>query len=126
MKPLSAMNVIPFIDIMLVLLAVVLTTATFVAQGRIPVRLPAAEQIEPMPTARSVEIAVREDGGLFVDGREVTLERLDAELAALDAGTTLLLRVDEQSAFRHFVSVIDTVKAHALDRVSIVAARASR
>jgi biopolymer transport protein ExbD len=42
MKPLSAINVIPFIDIMLVLLAVVLTTATFVAQRRIPVDLPQA------------------------------------------------------------------------------------
>jgi biopolymer transport protein ExbD len=44
MKPLSQMNVIPFIDVMLVLLAVVLTTATFVAQGKIPVALPSASQ----------------------------------------------------------------------------------
>ena len=42
MKPMAQINVIPFIDIMLVLLAVVLTTATFVAQGRIPVALPEA------------------------------------------------------------------------------------
>ena len=36
MKLMSTMNVIPFIDIMLVLLAIVLTTATFVAQARSP------------------------------------------------------------------------------------------
>ena len=52
MKPLSQINVIPFIDVMLVLLAVVLTTATFVAQGKIPVSLPGATEAEPLPTGR--------------------------------------------------------------------------
>ncbi len=36
------MNVIPFVDIMLVLLIIVLTTSSFIATGRIPVNLPEA------------------------------------------------------------------------------------
>ena len=42
-KPMASMNVIPFIDIMLVLLVMVLTTATFIRQGIIPVDLPEAK-----------------------------------------------------------------------------------
>lgn len=42
-KRFDEINVIPFIDIMLVLLVMVLTTATFVNQGIIPVELPEAK-----------------------------------------------------------------------------------
>ena len=41
-KPFESINVIPFVDIMLVLLTMVLTTATFISTGRIPVSLPQA------------------------------------------------------------------------------------
>ena len=124
MKPMAAMNVIPVIDIMLVLLAVVLTTATFVAQGRIPVNLPPATQAEQLPAGRHVEIAVSDDGSVHVDGIAQTADALVDSVAAIAAGTPLLLRVDEAVAFRHFVRVIDVLKAHQLDNVSIVASRA--
>lgn len=40
MKRIDTINVIPFIDIMLVLLAIVLTTATFISRGVIEVHYP--------------------------------------------------------------------------------------
>lgn len=45
-KRFDSINVIPFIDIMLVLLVMVLTTATFIKQGIIPVDLPQAKASE--------------------------------------------------------------------------------
>ena len=120
MKPMSAMNVIPFIDVMLVLLAIVLTTATFVAQGRIPVTLPqAADADSPGPAAR-VEITVTRDGRCFVDAEETPLERLGERLDGLGREARVVLRVDEQAAFRDFVAVIDLLKARRLQRVSIL------
>ena len=41
-KEFDYMNVIPLVDIMLVLLTIVLTTSTFIASGVIPVNLPKA------------------------------------------------------------------------------------
>jgi biopolymer transport protein ExbD len=123
MKPISTMNVIPFIDIMLVLLAVVLTTATFVAQGRIPVALPGAGSAEPLTTLDTVEITVTADGRLFVAERECSAGELAEQLTGLDARTPLLLRVDEGAEFRHFVLVIDLLKARQLNNVSIVTRR---
>ena len=41
-KPFESMNMIPFIDIMPVLLTIVLTTSSFIASGRIPLNLPQA------------------------------------------------------------------------------------
>lgn len=60
MKRFDQINVIPFIDIMLVLLAIVLTTATFVAQGRIPLQLPEAEHAAQPVNEKPMEISIDE------------------------------------------------------------------
>ena len=39
----DSINIVPFIDIMLVLLVIVLTSATFIAQGKIPIAIPKAQ-----------------------------------------------------------------------------------
>ena len=123
MKPISTMNVIPFIDIMLVLLAVVLTTATFVAQGKIPVQLAAADQGEPIPAPATTEITIDDAGRVFLG--EVTIAHADLalELAELPKETPILLRVDKRARFDYFVKVIDLLQANALQNLSIVTLR---
>ena len=124
MKPLAQINVIPFIDIMLVLLAIVLTTATFVAQGKIPVDLAEARSGEPLPLSETVEIVIDEAGDLFIDGAATTVEDLPGRLDALTPETPVLLRVDSRARFAHFVQVIDELKARRLENLSIVTRRA--
>jgi biopolymer transport protein ExbD len=123
MKPLSQINVIPFIDIMLVLLAVVLTTATFVAQGKIPVSLPQASQAEPLAAAKALEITIDGEGQAYLADQPMTLQQIGDALDAVAATTPLLLRVDEATPFRHFVGVVDLAKARGLEDLSIVARR---
>ncbi len=117
------MNVIPFIDIMLVLLAVVLTTATFVAQGKIPVTLPSAAEAEPLKLKTAVEITVSRSGEVFIADNQVAEEELARHLAELEKETEVLLRVDEKTEFQYFVSVIDLLKREQLKNVSIVTLR---
>lgn len=125
MKPLSQMNVIPFIDVMLVLLAVVLTTATFVAQGKIPVELPNATQTEPISDRKSIEITIDPQGLLYLEEQTVTLSQLDERLEDFGIQVNILLRVDEATPFHHFVAVVDLLKARGLENLSIVAKRGS-
>jgi len=120
MKTLSQMNVIPFIDVMLVLLAVVLTTATFVAQGKIPVALPSARQAEALQDLRSLEITIDASGQVFLAEESLTLAELDERLADVGFQDQLRLRVDEATPFRYFVAVVDLLKAHELENLSIV------
>lgn len=123
MKPLSQINVIPFIDVMLVLLAVVLTTAAFVAQGKIPVSLPGATQAEPLPAGPSLELTIDGAGKLYLAEQAVDLDQLAEALTEVGPDRHLLLRVDEATAFRHFVAVVDLLKARGLDNISIVTRR---
>lgn len=119
MKPISAMNVIPFIDVMLVLLAIVLTTATFVAQGRIPVDLPSARHADPVEDLQAVDVIVSADGTIFVADQVQSLERFVQTLHGLPVDVPLVLKVDEQAAFRHFVAVAERIKQAELRNVSI-------
>jgi biopolymer transport protein ExbD len=120
MKRMDTINVIPFIDIMLVLLAIVLTTATFIVEGRLDIRLPkAATQARPELLER-VEIGVGREGELYLDAAPVELEPLALRLSALDPQTAIVLRVDAQARFERFVAVVDLLKARGLDRLTIL------
>lgn len=123
MKPMSTMNVIPFIDVMLVLLAVVLTTATFVAQGKIPVSLPQAAQAEPLAAAPALELTIDAEGTLFIAEVMSSLEQLASRLEPRDRSAPVSLRVDAATAFRHFVAVVDLLKAEGFENLSIVTER---
>ncbi len=103
-------NVIPFIDIMLVLLVMVLTTATFVKQGIIPVDLPEAKASEKNDQQKEVAIYVNSKGEIFYDKGKVSIEELEQKLSAIPASQTVVLRSDKESRFQDFVSVMNILK----------------
>lgn len=123
MKRFDQINMIPFIDIMLVLLAIVLTTATFVSQGLIEVNLPTAEQVsEPPEDEEPLEIAIDAQNQLFLAGELVTQEQLAEKLGTQAKPETLIvLRIDKAAVFEHFVKLIDLLKAKELSNLSIQA-----
>lgn len=120
MKPFNTINVIPFIDIMLVLLAIVLTTATFIAQGKLEIKLPQASSQEQLPEEQRVELAIDQGEQIYFREQPVDLPALGARLAALAKGTPVVLRVDSRVPFGRFVAVVDLLKLARLERLSIV------
>jgi len=109
-KPMATMNVIPFIDIMLVLLVMVLTTATFIRQGIIPVDLPDAKSSDKKSDNKEVTIYVTKKGEIFVNKDKVNLEQLQARLEKISKKDTVVLRSDKESKFQDFVHVMDILK----------------
>ena len=119
MKRIDTINVIPFIDIMLVLLAIILTTATFIVEGRLDIDLPSAESRAAAPVGDPLQIAVDREGRLFFSARPIMLAGLADKLDAVAPTTPIRLRVDTEARFGRFVAVIDLLKARGLDKVSI-------
>lgn len=109
-KPLASMNVIPFIDIMLVLLVMVLTTATFIRQGIIPVDLPEAKSSDKKSDNKEVTIYVTKKGEIFLDKQKVDLNTLQTKLKKISKKDTVVLRSDKESKFQDFVHVMDILK----------------
>lgn len=126
MKRFNQINMIPFIDIMLVLLAIVLTTATFVSQGLIDVNLPKAEKVsEPVPEQEEpLQIAIDENGNLFFGETKITYDELKTKLADVDKAQFIVLRIDKQAAFEQFVKILDPLKAGQFTNLSIQAEQA--
>ena len=115
-------NVIPFIDIMLVLLAIVLTTATFISQGQIDINLPVAESAEQIQEAQTkkIVISINADKELFLDNKPLDLDTLSIALKDIDKQTPIVFRVDKQVVFESFVQIIDLLKSNQLEKFSIV------
>ena len=120
MKRFDQINMIPFIDIMLVLLAIVLTTASFISQGLIPVDLPKAAQSQPASGVdKSLEISINAQNQLFLQGEAVTPETLNSQLEQHPSTTPVVLRVDKAAAFEHFMQVVDILKAKQFEQMAI-------
>lgn len=121
MKPFNQINVIPFIDIMLVLLAIVLTTASFVSQGLIDVTLPEAETaMANTENKQSVEIVIDAMKKIYFSDQEVTDVQLQQQLQTLKKDTAITLRVDQTATFKQFVFIVDLLKKYQLENVSIL------
>ncbi|MCK9472400.1 TonB system transport protein ExbD [Sulfurimonas sp.] len=109
-KRFDDINVIPFIDIMLVLLVMVLTTATFVNQGIIPIELPSAKTATKEDVKKEVTVYVNAKGELFIEKEKVDLKTLEIRLSAISKEQTVVLRSDKESKFQDFVNVMDILK----------------
>jgi len=117
-KPFETMNVIPFVDIMLVLLTIVLTTSSFIASGRIPVNLPQASK-NVMETDKSMIIELTAAGSMFINGKAVTLESLKAELAPIGKETGFIIRADRDISLQRFIDVADLLKQLNFKKVAV-------
>lgn len=117
-KNFDYINVVPFIDIMLVLLTIVLTASTFIAAGGIPLDLPKTSAAR-QEVLKTETIEVDPDGKVYFNSRPTTVERLGACLGPLDPETPILIRADRSVALQAFVDVLDMVKRHGFKRVSL-------
>ena len=100
-------NVVPLVDVMLVLLTIVLTTATFVVNGKIPVDLAkssTASQNVPTPLV----LTLTADGKLYLYDKAIM--SLKTALQGLDKSSTIAIRADGKIALEHFVSLSDDLK----------------
>lgn len=122
MQRFDQINVIPFIDIMLVLLAIVLTTATFISQGQIEISLPEAESAEQIQeqNKKNLEIVINAKNEIYLADKRIDAQALSIELQKVNKDTPIILRVDKQVVFANFVQVIDLLKSNHLEKFSIV------
>ncbi|WP_159731482.1 biopolymer transporter ExbD [Methylosinus sp. Ce-a6] len=117
-KPFETLNVIPLVDVMLVLLTMVLTTANFIATGRIPVSLPHATQAK-VEKQRDKTIEITADGSIYFDGQASTKEELSTRLMGLPPETPFLIRADRAIAFQSFIDVADILKRSNFTKVAV-------
>jgi biopolymer transport protein TolR len=111
-EPIAQINIIPFVDIVLVLLIVFLLTANLIAKASITVDLPhaanAGDAVDP-----TVNVVVDATGLLYLDGAKATRDELEAEVArrfAKDPKLRAVIAADKAVRYERVVEVIDALK----------------
>lgn len=117
-KKIESINVIPFIDIMLVLLAIVLTTATFIAKGSINVDLPEASA-SAKTIQKPIELTIHADGTVYLADKLVPKETLLNALQSASKESTIVINGDRGMEYQYFVTIIDTLTAGGFTHISI-------
>lgn len=106
----EGLNVIPLIDIMLVLLAIVLSVSTFIAQGNIPIDLPSSQSAEQEVKDDKIAIIINKENEIFIGDEKIKDENLKEQLNEINSKTLIELKSDKDSKFEMFVKVIDILK----------------
>ena len=117
-KEFDYINVIPLVDVMLVLLTIVLTTSTFIATGVIPVDLPRASQKQEM-TLKIQTVEIDKNGLIYFNSRPMTIQSLQGSMQSLDKNTPVLIKADRDISLQVFVDVLDLVKSLGFTKVSL-------
>lgn len=121
MKKFDEINIIPFIDIMLVLLAMVLITASFISQGKIKVNVPKASSTVAFKSDDLAKLlTVTENGDIYFNDKLIDEEGLNQEIASWNKEQKVTLKVDAKSSFQDFVKVTDLMAKNEIKNVAIV------
>lgn len=115
----DGLNIVPFIDVMLVLLCIVLSISTFIAQGSIKIDLPPSTQATKTNSEKSTNIIIDKDSNIYFDDELVNIESLKEKIGKTRQDELIILRSDKDSKFESFIQVIDILKEKNHENFSI-------
>ncbi len=122
-KPMAEINVVPYIDVMLVLLVIFMVTAPLLTPG-VKVDLPqAAASAVDDPDRETLVVTVDRKGKLFLDDRAIGATALQSKVAAIlrvRPKTPVLIRGDRQAAYNDVVQTMVLLQAAGAPSVGLV------
>ena len=117
-REVNQINVIPLVDVMLVLLVIVLTTATFISTGQIPVNLAKAKEVGDRKDVPII-ITLTSEGKLFLNDSPIGEGTLPMALTAQPRESAVVVRADKVTLLERFVALVDEVRSLGFKQVSL-------
>jgi biopolymer transport protein ExbD len=120
-------NLIPFIDVLLVILIFLMLSTTYSRFTELQLTLPSADAEKMRERPGEIIVAIGSDGRYMVNRRAVegrSVELLVAELSAAAAGkadAVLIISADALSTHQAVVNVLDAARRVGLTRLSFAA-----
>ena len=117
----TEINIIPLVDVVLVLLHIFMLTAPLLYRG-MDIKLPQAATNTIKPEERKV-LTVEKNQTVYLDKEEIGLARLEERLRALKGSSpdvSLYLRADRDVAYGAVIQVMDLIKRAGIDKLGIV------
>ena len=121
-QSMNEMNLIPLIDVMLVLMIIFLLTAT-VLNPTVPLDLPkTSAQINELPP-EAIQISIDKDAGLFWDDKPISMEALRVRLqeeGSTGKDSSIQLRADKDSKYDSVAQVLAAASQAGLTKIAFV------
>jgi biopolymer transport protein ExbD len=117
-------NLIPFIDVLLVVLIFLMLSTTYSKFTELQVTLPVADADKSRDRPHEIIVAVAADGRYVVNKKPVdgrTVEILAQELLAATAGSsdmTVIISADAAAAHQSVINVLDAARRAGLARLT--------
>ncbi len=121
-RPMSEINVTPFVDVMLVLLIIFMVTAPLLTAG-VPINLPDSRVAALPQEAEQITLSIDEAGYVYIDDERVPVGGLPQALANLPRtgdGPDITLRADRGLDYGRVMAVMGELNRAGLNRISLV------
>ena len=121
-QPMAEINMVPLIDVVLVLLVIFIVTAPLMTNA-VKLDLPKATSAPDIQKPEKVEFAINADGGLFWKGERITRE--EAVIRFTEAGQKrpqpeVYLRADQAVPYRYVAETLADASKAGLSKVAFV------
>ncbi|HCC69082.1 MAG TPA: protein TolR [Nitrospiraceae bacterium] len=116
-QALSEINVIPFVDVMLVLLVIFMITAPFLQYG-IDVNLPQAKGKE-LPSTERIILTIKSNGKIYINGTHTDIAALRSKLAG-SANREVFLKADKTVPYGLVVEVMGELREAGIEKLGMV------
>ena len=116
---LAEVNVIPLVDIVFTLLIIFMIMAPMIHKG-IEVQVPESAVGEAVPEQSQHIVSITEEGLIWFDTQETSLENLKDHLQNLPAEEIIYVQADTAIAYGRVIEVISEIKTSGLRNVGLV------
>ena len=121
-RTINEINMVPFIDVMLVLLIIFMVTAPMLTSG-VPIELPDSKGQQLQTNKEPVTISVDKSGKVFIQETEIKLDELGPKLKAIAKNGVeeqVFIRGDKGIDYGTVMRVMGRVKSAGFTKVSLV------
>lgn len=118
----SEINVVPLVDVMLVLLIIFIITAPLLTHS-VKVDLPKAASNPNITQPDHIEFAIRADGSFFWNGETIHSDQLNqrfTEAVALSPTTELHIRADKHAHYEYVARVMSIAAKAGLSKIGFI------
>ena len=124
-KDLAEINIVPLVDVMLVLLIVFMISAPLSLSG-IKVNLPVSRQIPRVNPETKVVISINQKGDYYIDSVKVPNQQLISKLKAIfdhKDKKQLYVRADKNVSYYHVINAMNDAKLAGVSKISMITKR---
>ena len=120
-ESITGINVVPLVDIVLVLLIVFMMTASFIVAPAVKIELPQVSKADE-PPPRNMHFVVDSGGAIYLDDQPITSEaalaRVQKEVAA-NPDVQVLVSADKMVPYGEVVELLDLVRTGGVKKFAI-------